>query len=97
MRAGCGSLTTSLRKIGLTVVPSEANFLMVVLPSPEHATRLTSELLQQGIIIRPLASFGLPNCVRISTGTTEDNQRCVEVVQKSEAIQKLEVPLSCNS
>ena len=88
--AGMRFLTTSLREIGLQVVPSEANFLMVPLPSAEHAARLTGELLQQGIIIRPLASFGLPNCVRISTGTAEDNQRCVQ------AIQKLEVPLSCN-
>jgi histidinol-phosphate aminotransferase len=64
---------------------------MVVLGSAEHATRLTGELLTQGIIIRPLAAFGLPNCVRISTGTMEDNERCVTVIQK------LEVPLSCNS
>src|ERR1700722_17119053 len=90
---GLRFLTTSLREIGLTVVPSEANFLMIVLPSPEHAARLTDDLLQQGIIIRPLAGFGLPNCVRISTGTSEDNQRCVEAIQNL----KLEVSLSCNS
>ena len=88
---GIGFLTTALRRLGLTVVPSEANFVMIVLPSPEQAARLTNDLLTQGIIIRPLASFGLPNCVRISTGTAEDNQRCIE------AIEKLEVPLSCNS
>ena len=88
---GLKFLTSGLREIGLTVVPSEANFVMAVLPSAEHAAQLTNELVKQGIIIRPLASFGLPQCVRISTGTTEDNQRCVE------AIQKLEVPLSCNS
>jgi histidinol-phosphate aminotransferase len=87
---GLKFLTKALGEIGLTVVPSEANFLMVVLPGAEQAAQLTDELLKQGIIIRPLASFGLPNCVRISTGTAEDNQRCVE------AIQKLEVPLSCN-
>ena len=87
---GLRFLTAALREIGLTVVSSETNFLMVVLPGAEQATRLTSDLLQQGIIIRPLASFGLPNCVRISTGTTEDNERCVE------AIQKLEVLSSCN-
>jgi histidinol-phosphate aminotransferase len=88
---GLKFLTASLGEMGLTVVPSEANFLMVVLGSAEHATRLTGELLTQGIIIRPLAAFGLPNCVRISTGTMEDNERCVTVIQK------LEVPLSCNS
>ena len=94
---GLKFLATALRETGLTLVPSEANFLMAVLPSAEHAARLTGDLLQQGIIIRPLASFGLPKCVRISTGTTEDHQRCIEAVKKSEAIQKLEVPLSCNS
>ena len=88
---GMKFLTTALGELGLTVVPSEANFVMIVLPGAEHAARLTNELLTQGIIIRPLASFGLPNCVRISTGTAEDNERCVQ------AIQKLEVLLSCNS
>jgi len=88
---GLKFLTSALVEIGLTVVPSEANFLMIVLPGPDHAARLTNELLTQGIIIRSLAGFGLPNCVRISTGTTEDNERCVQ------AIQKFEVPLSCNS
>ena len=70
--------------MGLTVVPSEANFVMVVLPGAEQAAQLTSELLAQGIIVRPLGSFGLPNCIRISTGTDEDNQRCVEAMQKSQ-------------
>ncbi|HEX5226493.1 MAG TPA: histidinol-phosphate transaminase [Bryobacteraceae bacterium] len=87
---GIKFLTTALRGLGFNVIASEANFIMIVLPAPEHASKLTEDLLTQGIIIRPLASFGLPNCVRISTGTAEDNERCVE------AIQKLEVPLSCN-
>jgi histidinol-phosphate aminotransferase len=85
---GLKFLTDGLREIGLTVVPSEANFVMVVLPDPAQAARLTTDLLQQGIIIRPLAGWGLPHCVRISTGTDEDNQFCVE------AIQKLQVPLT---
>lgn len=88
---GMRFLTTALGETGLTVVPSEANFLMVVLPDADRATLLTNELLKQGVIIRPLASFGLPNCVRISTGTAEDNQRCVE------AIRKLEVSSLSNS
>jgi len=88
---GLRFMTGSLRELGLTVVSSEANFVMIVLPGADQAARLTSELVTQGIIIRPLASFGLPNCVRISTGTTEDNQRCIE------AIQKLEVASLCNS
>jgi histidinol-phosphate aminotransferase len=72
--------------MGLTVVPSEANFVMIVLSGPDQAAQLNRELLTQGVIVRPLASFGLPNCIRISTGTDEDNQRCVEAIQKSEVI-----------
>src|SRR6202162_1923371 len=83
---GLKFLTNSFREMGLTVVPSEANFVMTVLPVAEQAAQLNRELLAQGIIVRPLTSFGLPNCVRISTGTDEDNQRCVEVMQKSEVI-----------
>jgi histidinol-phosphate aminotransferase len=59
---------------------------MVVLPGAEQVVQLNRELLAQGVIVRPLAAFGLPNCVRISTGTDEDNQRCVEAMQKSEVI-----------
>ena len=77
---GLKFLTEQLQQLGHTVVPSEANFLMLVLPGEEQATGLTNDLLSQGIIIRPLKSFGLPNCVRISTGTDQDNQRCVDAI-----------------
>jgi histidinol-phosphate aminotransferase len=77
---GLKFLTEGLREIGLTIVPSEANFIMVVLPDAAQAAQLTTDLLKQGIIIRPLASWGLPNCIRISTGTDNDNQRCVEAI-----------------
>src|ERR1700676_2928292 len=83
---GLKFLTNALRGMGLTVVPSEANFVMIVLPAADQAARLNRELLAQGIIVRPLTSFGLPKCIRISTGTDEDNQRCVEAIQKSEVI-----------
>jgi histidinol-phosphate aminotransferase len=79
---GLRFLTASFRALGLNVVRSEANFVMIALPGAEQAAQLTRELLTQGIIIRPLTAFGLPNAVRISTGTDEDNQRCVEAVNK---------------
>ena len=88
---GLRLFNSAFRELGLTIVPSEANFVMLVLPSAELADQLTRELLVHGIIVRPLASFGLPHCVRISTGTDEDSQRCVE------AVQKLEVTSSCKN
>ncbi len=77
---GLKSLTSGFRDLGFHVVPSDANFVMVVLPGAEQAAQLTKDLLTQGIIVRPLGSFGLPNCIRISTGTDEDNQLCIEAM-----------------
>ena len=41
---------------------------MMVLADEQEAKRVIQGLLQAGIIIRPLAAFGLSHCVRISTG-----------------------------
>ncbi|MGI8744739.1 MAG: histidinol-phosphate transaminase [Bryobacteraceae bacterium] len=79
---GMKFLTGHLENAGYTVVPSEANYLMVVLSSEEQALSLTHDLLTQGVIVRPLKSFGLPHCIRVSTGTAEDNQLCVEAMEK---------------
>jgi histidinol-phosphate aminotransferase len=80
---GLKLFSAAFAELGLTVVPSEANFVMLVLPGPEQADQLTRELLMQGIIVRPLRSFGLPNCIRISTGTDESNQRAVDAMSSS--------------
>ena len=82
---GVQYLTNGLRDLGFEVIPSEANFVMLVLPSAERVEQITRELLSDGVIVRPLASFGLPNCIRISTGNDEDNHRCVEAMQKLSA------------
>jgi histidinol-phosphate aminotransferase len=79
---GLRYLTEGLTDAGLTVVPSEANFVMTVLPSEEEAARIFEELLAQGVVVRPLKAFGLPNCLRISTGTNEDNELCVEAMRR---------------
>ncbi len=78
---GIQFLTASLRELGYHAVPSEANFVMIVLPGEEQAAQFTEELLMKGIIVRPLKSFGLPNCVRISTGSDEDHERCIQAVE----------------
>src|SRR5450755_3065150 len=79
---GMELLSTSLRRMGFQVVPSEANFVMLVLPGEHEAAQFTTSLLKLGVIIRPLGAFGLPQCIRISTGTDEENARCVEKVEE---------------
>jgi len=75
-------LDQTLRQMGFEVVPSEANFVMVPLESANVASWLTEELLCRGIIVRPLGAFGLPNCLRISTGTDEENQMLIAALEQ---------------
>ncbi|MBI3683994.1 MAG: histidinol-phosphate transaminase [Acidobacteria bacterium] len=73
-------LAGSLPSMGLDAVCSDANFVMAPLDSPAAANALTEHLLQAGVIIRPLEAFGLPHCVRISTGTEEETGICLEAI-----------------
>jgi len=75
-------LTRELRQLGLQPLESEANFLMVPLPSEEQATHLFQDLLREGVIVRPLKSFGLPSCLRITVGKPEENALCVSKLRR---------------
>jgi histidinol-phosphate aminotransferase len=75
-------LSTGLRELGHHVVPSYANFVMTPLESADAARALTQQLLERGVIIRPLAAFGLPNAIRISTGTIEETELCLSAIAR---------------
>jgi histidinol-phosphate aminotransferase len=57
-----------LPSFGFTVYPSEANFIMAKLPKGHTADDFTKKMLKEGVIIRSLSSFGLPDHVRINAG-----------------------------
>ena len=64
-------LTQLLQARGMTVVPSQANFLLVDVGRPIGP--FCEALLQQGVIIRPMDSYGLHTCARITIGTVSQN------------------------
>ena len=73
-------IAESLRQMGLEVIPSSANFVMLPLEDAKEAQWLTDELLSKGVIVRPLGAFGLPHCIRISTGADEDNRMLIDAM-----------------
>ncbi|HZY11044.1 MAG TPA: histidinol-phosphate transaminase [Bacteroidota bacterium] len=79
---GIQFMTKTLRELGMHVVPSEANFIMVVRESEEDVNFIYHELLKEGVIVRPLKAFGLPHCIRISIGTHEENEILIEKLKK---------------
>lgn len=66
-------LSDRFTELGLKWIPSYANFIMIDIGSEEKVNRINSEMLKKGVIIRPLKPFGLPECMRISIGTEEEN------------------------
>lgn len=65
-------LSSELTKLDCKVLPSQANFIMFKPPCPAGA--LFEKLLQKGIIVRPLKSYGLDDYLRLSIGTHHENQ-----------------------
>ena len=76
----------ALRKRGLEYVPSHANFLLVKTGAGDRVFR---DMLKQGVIVRAMSSYKLPDWVRISIGTPAQNQRCLEVLDAVLAAGKL--------
>ena len=74
-RQGLARLREGLTALGLTVLPSAANFLLCDLRRP--AAPVSDALLRRGVIVRPVANYGLPNHLRISTGSAEQNERAL--------------------
>jgi histidinol-phosphate aminotransferase len=64
----------ALEALGLTVYPSAGNFLLVKFPDAEAALAF---LNGRGIIPRRMASYGLPDCLRITIGTEEELEAVV--------------------
>ncbi len=77
--AGRKSLTEQCRALGLSVVPSVANFVLVDVGRPGPAT--ADELLRHGVIVRPMAGYGFPTHLRISIGTPPENGRCIAALK----------------
>ena len=76
-RAGMTFYEQALRDRGLEYVPSHANFLLV---KTGGGDRVFHAMLQQGVIVRAMSSYKLPEWIRISIGTPPQNQRCLAVL-----------------
>ena len=79
-RAGLAQLEEGFRQLGLEWVPSAANFLLVRVGA---GARVFEEMQRRGVIVRPMAPYGLGEWVRITAGTTEENDRCLRALAEA--------------
>jgi histidinol-phosphate aminotransferase len=71
-RAGLVQLMRGLDAMGVAYAPSHANFLLVEVGD---SAAVYEALLRQGVIVRPVANYGLPRHLRVSVGLPSENER----------------------
>ena len=69
-------LIAAFKERGITVRPTETNFIMV--PLPFNGDELFNALLPMGIIVRPGSVFNIPNAIRLSIGNPDENRLFLE-------------------
>ena len=77
-RAGMAQLTSGFRKLGLEWIDSLANFVSVRVGD---ARRVYQELLKQGVIVRPVGGYGMPEHLRVSIGLESENARFLAALE----------------
>ncbi|MGT2470258.1 histidinol-phosphate transaminase [Paraburkholderia terrae] len=77
-------LTQAFDKLGLEYVPSHGNFVLVRVGNDDGAgNRVNLELLKQGVIVRPVGSYGLPQWLRVTIGLPEENEAFIAALEKT--------------
>ena len=72
-------VTAEIEKLGLIVTPSVGNFVLIHFPagSGKDAAAADTFLKSRAIIMRRVAGYGLPNALRMTIGTAEENRAVV--------------------
>ena len=78
--AGMAQLEAGFRRLGLSWIPSKGNFIAV--DFARDAAPINQALLQAGVIVRPVAGYGMPTFLRVSIGTEQENARFLEALEQ---------------
>jgi histidinol-phosphate aminotransferase len=79
-RAGMEFLVDGFRRMGLEVVPSWANFLMVRVGDGH---RVYEALLREGVIVRSMGFYGFPDFIRVTAGLPSENERFLAALDRT--------------
>jgi histidinol-phosphate aminotransferase len=78
--AGMHQLEQGFRTLGLSWIPSKGNFIAVDVG--REAGPVYQGLLREGVIVRPVAGYGMPNHLRVTIGLAGENSRFLEALSK---------------
>lgn len=78
--AGKQYLYRELPRLGLSYVPTQSNFLLI--PLGRDDLPICQALGERGVIVRPGSTLGVPQHIRVTIGTADQNQRFIEALEK---------------
>ena len=77
-------LTEAFDRLGLEYVPSHGNFVLVRVGNDDGAgNRVNLALLKQGVIVRPVGNYGLPQWLRVTIGLPQENAAFIAALEKT--------------
>ena len=76
--AGLEFFRRALHDLKLEFVPSSANFILVRVGEGQ---KVFDAMQKQGVIMRPMGGYQLPEWIRISIGTPKENERCLAALK----------------
>jgi len=79
-RRGMEQVVAGLKRLGLEHIPSHGNFVTFAVAD---GAAVNQKLLKQGVIVRPIGGYGLPNHLRVTIGLERENARFLEALEKS--------------
>jgi len=79
-RRGMEQIVAGLQRLGLEYIPSHGNFVSFAVTD---AAATNQKLLRQGVIVRPLANYGMPRHLRVTIGLERENVRFLEALAQS--------------
>jgi histidinol-phosphate aminotransferase len=79
-RNGIAQILAGLKRHGLTHIPAHGNFVTFKVAD---AAGVNQRLLKQGVIVRPIGGYGMPDWLRVTIGTESENARFLEALEKA--------------
>ena len=79
---GMALLTSAFAEMGLEFIPSVGNFVAFRVPDAVTGIEVYQKLLREGVIVRPVANYGMPQYLRVSIGTDAENRTFLKALAK---------------
>ncbi len=77
---GKAEICRELGRLGLEYLATQANFILIRMPRPGR--EVFQAMLRQGVIIRAMDAYGLPDYIRVNVGLPQENRRFIKALQQ---------------